>query len=197
MSGELRAEFLDLFKYKIKRLEELQYSHDKNDLVETAGLFRDLLLSDENGLFGQIVKLFPELRTKRNRSFIFEVKHLGTTYHDTQNKQGVVTNGNGSVCSHPILKGTVSYSRDDFLKLPILCIGGDHYTFKDIITFVANKLGARHYDNLSGSEKQMLLHDIRSTFKVEKLDPIIIPLYGKASIVIKTANRLIERIDEI
>ena len=195
--NNIQQEFMSLLSYKLGKLDQIKDSGNPNDLIESAGLMRDLLLSDRNGLFGEAVKMFPQLKSRKNRKFRFLVKHVGVSTHKKGGQYDFLAQGSSKACIHQSLEGTVAYSRDELLKLPVICIEGGHYTCRDLIQFVANKLGARHFDKLTGTEKQMLLHEIRDEFGVDGFDPILTPLRGKAGVVCSAGNELVERINRL
>ena len=186
-----------VFEGKLKQLESLIKNTDIYNSIEIAGIVRDLLLSDQNGLVGELLRHHPELRTKRSRRLEFSVEHTGSSEAMPGTGRAFLNIPPGqqsNFCTHVPLEGIQIYTRDKFLALPVLCIQDDHYSYKDIISFVANKLGARHFDLTSGSDKQMLLHEIRNTFGIDNFDPILTGLRDRSAVVASTCRRLYEMI---
>lgn len=194
-----QTELIGSLKYKVERLDELSKSLNLYDTIEGAGLVRDLVLSDECGLFGAACREIPGMQNPRNRKLRFNVKFNGSTYQtQSENVPIVITAPRRTmVCPHIELSDKHNLSRDNFLKLPILCGQRGHYTFKDLVTFTANKLGSRHFDRVSGSDQQLILHEIREQFGFENFDPVTTPLRGLYSVVVSTGNELIDRIDNL
>ncbi|WP_432713384.1 hypothetical protein [Pedobacter sp.] len=194
-----QSELIGLFEYKTKMLGDAIKRGELYDAIEAAGLVRDLLLSDNNGLLGAILQEIPELRNRRNRNIKFEVMFLGSTYHSNNDGYPLVAEAPNKtmICPHKEYSGVQSFNRNDFLALPILCTDYGHYSYKDLISFVANKLGSRHFDHKTGSEKQLILHEIRERFGLESFDPIITPILGLGSVVYTTCNKILNRLDEL
>lgn len=192
-----QSELIGLFNYKVDKLGEAIHRGQLYDAIEAAGLIRDILLSDTNGLMGALLKNIPELKNRRNRRINFEVSFLGSTYHSNSSGYPVVTQApdKTKICPHKEFKGNYTFNRHDFLALPIMCTEYGHYTYKDIVSFTANKLGSRHFDRVSGSTQQLMLHDIREKFGFEEFDPVISPILGLGSVVHTTSKKLLERIN--
>ena len=194
-----QSELIGLFEYKTNMLGDAIKRGGLYDAIEAAGLVRDLLLSDNNGLQGAILKDIPELRNRRNRKIKFEVMFLGSTYHNDIDGYPLVTEApnKSMICPHKEFKGIQSFNRNDFLALPILCTDQGHYSYKDLVSFVANKLGSRHFDRKIGSDQQLILHEVREKFGLEGFDPVITPILGLGSVVYTTCNKILKRLDEL
>jgi hypothetical protein len=194
-----QTELIGSLRYKVERLEELSKSLNLYDTIEGAGLVRDLLLSDECGLFGAVGRDIPGMQNPRNRKLRFNVKFNGSMYQARLKDTPIMmaAPGRTMICPHIILSDKHNLTRDDFLKLPILCGQHGHYNFKDLVAFAANKLGSRHFDRASGSDQQLVLHEIREQFGFESFDPVTTPLRGLYPVVVSTGNELIDRIDNL
>lgn len=192
-----RRELLGVVKNKVARLEAIQLSKDPFDIIEAAGLVRDLLVTEGQGMLVDLVKSYPELGGKRNKRLIFTVQHLGGTKISRDGTTSIPAGENDEFCTHIPLTGIRQYLFDQFMRLPILCIEGDHYDYRDMIKFVANKLGGRHFDSKTGTDRQLLLREIRKNFGVEEFDPILLPILEKNPIVVKSARAVINRIESI
>ncbi len=194
-----QSELIGLFEYKTKLLGQALKKGGLYDAIEAAGLIRDLLLSDSNGLQGAILKEIPELKNRRNRKIKFEVKFLGSTYHNNFKGYPLIASAPNKtmICPHKEFNGVQSFNRHDFLALPILCTPHGHYTYKDIVSFAANKLGSRHFDRKSGSEDQLALHEVREKFGFDGFDPITTSILGLGTVVCTTCNKFITRLEEL
>ncbi len=194
-----QSELIGLFRYKTEQLGKAIKSGGIFDAIEAAGLIRDILLSDTNGIFGTLLKDIPELKNKHSRKIRFEVVFLGSTYHSHLDEFPVIANAPSKtmICPHKEFNGNQRFNRHDFLALPILCTEAGHYSYKDVISFAANKLGSRHFDHDGGTDEQMILHEIRDKFSIEGFNPVVSPILGLGSVVHTTCKKLLERIDSI
>jgi len=194
-----QLELIGQFRYKADQLGSLLQDGGVYPTINAAGIIRDLILSDNNGLLGAVARDTPILKNRRNRNIKFEVTFFGSTYHSHTNPPIALASSNSTICYHKELEfsGRKNLSRDDFLALPVICTRTNHYTFKDLISFIANKLGARHFDYEGGTEAQMLLHEIRDKYELERFDPVVHPILGLGSVVHTTCNRLLQKIGDL
>jgi hypothetical protein len=193
-----QKELIGMLQYKVERLNALSHSSVIYDTIECAGIIRDLILSDENGIFGAILRDIPNLRNKRNRKLIFVVKLFGFTNHKRLGSYISIVEApkNAAHCAHYEFPEIQQLRRDDFLRLPVICAENGHYTVKDLVSFTANKLGSRHFDRYSGSNDQLLLHEIRDAIGMEGFDPVITPIKALSRVDVATGEKLIIRIEK-
>ena len=194
-----QQELIGSFQYKVEQLGGLVKGKGIYRAIEAAGIIRDLLLSDNNGLYCVILKEMPEMKNRRNRNVRFEVQFLGSTYHSLLEEHLVVAEApnKSTMCSHKEFSGRYKFNRHDFLALPILCTENGHYSFRDLISFTANKLGSRHFDHDSGTEEQMILHEIREKFGFDGFDPVLTPIFGLGSVVYTTCSKLLKKLESL
>ena len=193
------SELVSLFRSKLRRLRELSQSGDTDDLIECGGIIRDLLFSDQNGLLGMILISIPELRTKRHKRIEFVVSHYGTTYHRQADRSSwFAADGIVYDPTFPFDQGSRKLSKDDFLKLPVIEVETETLTVKDVILFVANKLGGRHFSrDRTETNVNPLMYDIHDQFTLGGMSPSVRTLLGISNVVVATLTIIDDRLQNL
>ena len=162
MEARNREKLVEIFRFKVQELERHLSSPTKLSLIECSSILRLLLLSDECGLFGNLARDIPGFRTrKRGRKIVMFNAQLQADSHIRDLPSG------GYV--HAVVRGDAIpdnssrvYSRDDFLKLSVIEVQLSDgkvitMTVRDVIKFIANKLGGVHFDYSPREEKNQIL----------------------------------------
>lgn len=197
LSDKDQRELVAHFRYKLNRLEGLRQSTDPNELIEVAGLIRDLFISDKNGLVGEIFRSVPILSTGHGRHKLkFRAVQFASSSHDQAgNIDWFVGDGMVPDTGVPYVRPVRNYSRDDFLKMPVISVNGQVLTNKDIILFSANKLGSRHWDrNRNSQNTNPILFDIHEQFTLGGISPAVRTLMGIADIVAATLHKVDDKL---
>lgn len=199
MEARNRENLVEIFRFKVQELERHLTSPTKPSLIECSSILRLLLLSDECGLFGDLARNIPGFRTgKRGRKIVmFNAQLQADSYIRDLPLGGYV---------HGVIKGDAipenssgAYNRDDFLKLSVIEVQLSDgkvitMTVKDVIKFIANKLGGVHVDYSSREEKNQLLYQLNDKYQLQIAGSVVYSIKGLSEIVLATCKRVDERL---
>ena len=199
MEARNREKLVEIFRFKVQELERHLSSPTKLSLIECSSILRLLLLSDECGLFGNLARDIPGFRTrKRGRKIVMFNAQLQADSHIRDLPSG------GYV--HAVVRGDAIpenssrvYSRDDFLKLSVIEVQLSDgkvitMTVRDVIKFIANKLGGVHFDYSPREEKNQILYQLDDKYQLQIAGSVIFSIKGLSEIVLATCKRLDERL---
>ena len=158
-----------------------------------------MLLSDECGLFGDLARKIPRFRTrKRGRKIVMFNAQLQADSHIRDLPSGEYV--------HAVVRGDAIpenssgvYNRDDFLKLSVIDVQLSDgkvitMTVRDVIKFIANKLGGVHVDYSSREEKNQILYQLDDKYQLQIAGSVIFSIKGLSEIVLATCKRVDERL---
>ena len=190
------------FRFKVQELERHLTSPTKSSLIECSSILRLLLLSDECGLFGNLARDIPGFRTrKRGRKIVMFNAQLQADSHIRDLPSG------GYV--HAVVRGDAIpenssrvYSRDDFLKLSVIEVQLSDgkvitMTVRDVIKFIANKLGGVHFDYSPREEKNQILYQLNDKYQLQIAGSVVSSIKGLSEIVLATCKRVDEKLVEL
>lgn len=199
MEARNREKLVEIFRFKVQELERHLSSPTKLSLIECSSILRLLLLSDECGLFGNLARDIPGFRTrKRGRKIVMFNAQLQADSHIRDLPSG------GYV--HAVVRGDAIpenssrvYSRDDFLKLSVIEVRLSDgklitMTVRDVIKFIANKLGGVHFDYSPREEKNQILYQLDDRYQLQIAGSVIFSIKGLSEIVLATCKRVDERL---
>lgn len=199
MEARNREKLVEIFRFKVQELERHLSSPTKLSLIECSSILRLLLLSDECGLFGNLARDIPGFRTrKRGRKIVMFNAQLQADSHIRDLPSG------GYV--HAVVRGDAIpensprvYSRDDFLKLSVIEVQLSDgkvitMTVRDVIKFIANKLGGVHFDYSPCEEKNQILYQLDDKYQLQIAGSVIFSIKGLSEIVLATCKRVDERL---
>mgnify|MGYP000386500361 FL=1 len=199
MEARNREKLVEIFRFKVQELERHLSSPTKLSLIECSSILRLLLLSDECGLFGNLARDIPGFRTrKRGRKIVMFNAQLQADSHIRDLPSG------GYV--HAVVRGDAIpenssrvYSRDDFLKLSVIEVQLSDgkvitMTVRDVIKFIANKLGGVHFDYSPREEKNQILYQLDDKYQLHIAGSVIFSIKGLSEIVLATCKRVDERL---
>ena len=199
MEARNREKLVEIFRFKVQELERHLSSPTKLSLIECSSILRLLLLSDECGLFGNLARDIPGFRTrKRGRKIVMFKAQLQADSHIRDLPSG------GYV--HAVVRGDAIpenssrvYSRDDFLKLSVIEVQLSDgklitMTVRDVIKFIANKLGGVHFDYSPREEKNQILYQLDDKYQLQIAGSVIFSIKGLSEIVLATCKRVDERL---
>ena len=199
MEARNREKLVEIFRFKVQELERHLSSPTKLSLIECSSILRLLLLSDECGLFGNLARDIPGFRTrKRGRKIVMFNAQLQADSHIRDLPSG------GYV--HAVVRGDAIpensprvYSRDDFLKLSVIEVQLSDgkvitMTVRDVIKFIANKLGGVHFDYSPREEKNQILYQLDDKYQLQIAGSVIFSIKGWSEIVLATCKRVDERL---
>ncbi len=199
MEARNREKLVEIFRFKVQELERHLSSPTKLSLIECSSILRLLLLSDECGLFGNLARDIPGFRTrKRGRKIVMFNAQLQADSHIRDLPSG------GYV--HAVVRGDAIpenssrvYSRDDFLKLSVIEVQLSDgkvitMTVRDVIKFIANKLGGVHFDYSPREEKNQILYQLDDKYQLQIAGSVIFSIKGLSEIVLATCKRVDERL---
>ena len=199
MEARNREKLVEIFRFKVQELERHLSSPTKLSLIECSSSLRLLLLSDECGLFGNLARDIPGFRTrKRGRKIVMFNAQLQADSHIRDLPSG------GYV--HAVVRGDAIpensprvYSRDDFLKLSVIEVQLSDgkvitMTVRDVIKFIANKLGGVHFDYSPREEKNQILYQLDDKYQLQIAGSVIFSIKGLSEIVLATCKRVDERL---
>ena len=199
MEARNREKLVEIFRFKVQELERHLSSPTKLSLIECSSILRLLLLSDECGLFGNLARDIPGFRTrKRGRKIVMFNAQLQADSHIRDLPSG------GYV--HAVVRGDAIpenssrvYSRDDFLKLSVIEVQLSDgklitMTVRDVIKFIANKLGGVHFDYSPHEEKNQILYQLDDKYQLQIAGSVIFSIKGLSEIVLATCKRVDERL---
>ena len=199
MEARNREKLVEIFRFKVQELERHLSSPTKLSLIECSSILRLLLLSDECGLFGNLARDIPVFRTrKRGRKIVMFNAQLQADSHIRDLPSG------GYV--HAVVRGDAIpenssrvYSRDDFLKLSVIEVQLSDgklitMTVRDVIKFIANKLGGVHFDYSPREEKNQILYQLDDKYQLQIAGSVIFSIKGLSEIVLATCKRVDERL---
>ena len=199
MEARNREKLVEIFRFKVQELERHLSSPTKLSLIECSSILRLLLLSDECGLFGNLARDIPGLRTrKRGRKIVMFNAQLQADSHIRDLPSG------GYV--HAVVRGDAIpenssrvYSRDDFLKLSVIEVQLSDgkvitMTVRNVIKFIANKLGGVHFDYSPREEKNQILYQLDDKYQLQIAGSVIFSIKGLSEIVLATCKRVDERL---
>ena len=181
MEARNREKLVEIFRFKVQELERHLSSPTKSSLIECSSILRLLLLSDECGLFGDLARKIPRFRTrKRGRKIVMFNAQLQADSHIRDLPSG-------------------EYNRDDFLKLSVIDVQLSDgkvitMTVRDVIKFIANKLGGVHVDYSSREEKNQILYQLDDKYQLQIAGSVIFSIKGLSEIVLATCKRVDERL---
>jgi hypothetical protein len=150
------------FKQKNQKTNtEIKKHESEIELIDAARLIRDLLLSDNNGIIGELSRVLPGFRTKKGKTLAFNASlHLSTAYK----RIGLGDNDFKLTVMNSHRTNVTSCNRAKFLKLVIIEFNlGDYIqpiTVHELIKFFANKLGSVHLDYRKTGGPNDLLHNL-------------------------------------
>lgn len=199
MDARNRESLVELFRFKVQELERHLTNPTKLSLIECLSILRLLLLSDECGLFGDLVRSTPGFRTrKRGRKIVMFNAQLQADSHIRDLPLGGYVHG---VIKGDTIPGNSSgaYNRDDFLKLSVIEVQLSDgkvitMTVKDVIKFIANKLGGVHIDYNSPDEKNQILYQLNDKYQLQIAGSVVYSIKGLSEIVLATCKRVDERL---
>lgn len=199
MEARNRENLVEIFRFKVQELERHLTSPTKPSLIECSSILRLLLLSDECGLFGDLARNIPGFRTrKRGRKIVMFNAQLQADSHIRNLPLGGYVHG---VIKGDMIPGNSSgaYNRDDFLKLSVIEVQLSDgkvitMTVKDVIKFIANKLGGVHVDYSSREEKNQLLYQLNDKYQLQIAGSVVYSIKGLSEIVLVTCKRVDERL---
>ena len=199
MEARDREKLVEIFRFKVQELERHLSSPTKLSLIECSSILRLLLLSDECGLFGNLARDIPGFRTrKRGRKIVMFNAQLQADSRIRDLPSG------GYV--HAVVRGDAIpenssrvYSRDDFLKLSVIEVQLSDgkvitMTVRDVIKFIANKLGGVHFDYSPREEKNQILYQLDDKYQLQIAGSVIFSIKGLSEIVLATCKRVDERL---
>ena len=199
MEARNREKLVEIFRFKVQELERHLSSPTKLSLIECSSILRLLLLSDECGLFGNLARDIPGFRTrKRGRKIVMFNAQLQADSHIRDLPSG------GYV--HAVVRGDAIpenssrlYSRDDFLKLSVIEVQLSDgkvitMTVRDVIKFIANKLGGVHFDYSLREEKNQILYQLDDKYQLQIAGSVIFSIKGLSEIVLAACKRVDERL---
>mgnify|MGYP000923462217 CR=1 FL=1 len=199
MEARNREKLVEIFRFKVQELERHLSSPTKLSLIECSSILRLLLLSDECGLFGNLARDIPGFRTrKRGRKIVMFNAQLQADSHIRDLPSG------GYV--HAVVRGDAIpenssrvYSRDDFLKLSVIEVQLSDgkvitMTVRNVIKFIANKLGGVHFDYSPREEKNQILYQLDDKYQLQIAGSVIFSIKGLSEIVLATCKRVDERL---
>ena len=199
MEARNREKLVEIFRFKVQELERHLSSPTKLSLIECSSILRLLLLSDKCGLFGNLARDIPGFRTrKRGRKIVMFNAQLQADSHIRDLPSG------GYV--HAVVRGDAIpenssrvYSRDDFLKLSVIEVQLSDgkvitMTVRDVIKFIANKLGGVHFDYSPREEKNQILYQLDDKYQLQIAGSVIFSIKGLSEIVLATCKRVDERL---
>lgn len=199
MDARNRENLVDLFRFQVQELERHLTNPTKLSLIGCSSILRLLLLSDGSGLFGHLVHNIPEFRTqKRGKGIIMFNAQLQADSHIRDLPLGGYVHG---VIKGDTIPGNSSgaYNRDDFLKLSVIEVQLSDgkvitMTVKDVIKFIANKLGGVHVDYSPREEKNQLLYQLNDKYQLQIAGSVVYSIKGLSEIVLATCKRVDERL---
>ena len=199
MEARNREKLVEIFRFKVQELERHLSSPTKLSLIECSSILRLLLLSDECGLFGNLARDIPGFRTrKRGRKIVMFNAQLQADSHIRDLPLGGYVHG---VIKSDTIPGNSSgaYNRDDFLKLSVIEVQLSDgkvitMTVKDVIKFIANKLGGVHIDYNSPDEKNQILYQLNDKYQLQIAGSVVSSIKGLSEIVLATCKRVDERL---
>ena len=199
MEARNRGKLVEIFRFKVQELERHLSSPTKSSLIECSSILRLLLLSDECGLFGDLARKIPRFRTrKRGRKIVMFNAQLQADSHIRDLPSGEYV--------HAVVRGDAIpenssgvYNRDDFLKLSVIDVQLSDgkvitMTVRDVIKFIANKLGGVHVDYSSREEKNQILYQLDDKYQLQIAGSVIFSIKGLSEIVLATCKRVDERL---
>lgn len=202
MEARNREKLVEIFRFKVQELERHLSSPTKLSLIECSSILRLLLLSDECGLFGNLARDIPGFRTrKRGRKIVMFNAQLQADSHIRDLPSG------GYV--HAVVRGDAIpenssrvYSRDDFLKLSVIEVQLSDgkvitMTVRDVIKFIANKLGGVHFDYSPREEKNQILYQLDDKYQLQIAGSVVSSIKGLSEIVLATCKRVDEKLVEL
>ena len=176
METKNMARLVNRFRFKVQELERHLTNPTEQSLIECSSILRLLLLTDECGLFGKLAHNIPGFRTrKRGRGVVKFKAQIQADSHIRDLPSG------GYV--HAVV-------RDDAL------LDGEVITMtvKDVIKFIANKLGGVHVDYNSPEEKNKILYQLDDKYQLQIAGSVIFSIKGLSEIVLATCKRVDERL---
>ena len=199
MEARNREKLVEIFRFKVQELERHLSSPTKLSLIECSSILRLLLLSDECGLFGNLARDIPGFRTrKRGRKIVMFNAQLQADSHIRDLPLGGYVHG---VIKGDTIPGNSSgaYNRDDFLKLSVIEVQLSDgkvitMTVRDVIKFIANKLGGVHFDYSPREEKNQILYQLDDKYQLQIAGSVIFSIKGLSEIVLATCKRVDERL---
>ena len=202
MEARNRESLVKLFRFKIQELERHLTNPTESSLIECSSILRLLLLTDECGLFGELARNIPGFRTRRRgrRVVMFNTQLKADSHIQNLPSGGYVQ---AVVVSDAISENSSkAYNRDDFLKLPVIdvrLLDGEVITMtvKDVIKFIANKLGGVHVDYSSHEEKNQLLYQLNDKCQLKIAGSVVSSIKGLSEIILATCKRVDEKLVEL
>ena len=174
----------------------------KSSLIECSSILRLLLLTDGSGLFGHLAHNIPEFRTqKRGERVVMFNAQIKADSHIRDLPSGGYVH---AVVRDDALSENSSkiYNRKGFLKLKVIDIRLSdgkviNMTVKDIIKFIANKLGGVHVDYNSPEEKNQILYQLDDKYQLQIAGSVVSSIKGLSEIVLATCKRVDEKLVEL
>ena len=199
METKNMARLVNRFRFKVQELERHLTNPTEQSLIECSSILRLLLLTDECGLFGKLAHNIPGFRTrKRGRGVVKFKAQIQADSHIRDLPSGGYVH---AVVRDDALSENSSktYNKDDFLKLPVIdvrLLDGEVITMtvKDVIKFIANKLGGVHVDYSSREEKNQILYQLDDKYQLQIAGSVIFSIKGLSEIVLATCKRVDERL---
>ena len=199
MEARNRESLVELFRFKIQELERHLTNPTKLSLIECSSILRLLLLTDECGLFGKLARNISGFRTrKRGRGIVKFKAQIQEDSHIRDLPSGGYIH---AVIRDDALSENISktYNNNDFLKLSVIEVQLSDgkvitMTVKDVIKFIANKLGGVHIDYNSPDEKNQILYQLNDKYQLQIAGSVVYSIKGLSEIVLATCKRVDERL---
>lgn len=145
-----------LFLKTLDDLEQKSQSQDWYDMLLISGLIYKLLY-DEHSLVDEVNN------AKMKISFEVNDRQLP---NDPSLVFYSIEDGFDPQTSAPHLIKIVTVNKDGLYARKIMIVNSEVYTVKELIRFLRNKQGGVHNDNVSLSDKDVILKDIQTTLGI-------------------------------
>lgn len=145
-----------LFLKSIEDLEKKSQSEDWYDMLLISGLLYKLLYDEH--------PLVDEINTTRIKiSFEINDRQLP---NDPSLSFYSIEDSFDPQTSVPHITKPITVNKDSLYARQIMIINSEVFTVKELIRFLRNKQGGVHNDNLSLTDKELLLKDIQTTLGI-------------------------------
>lgn len=201
MGGYRETQLVEQFRFKIKELERHLKNPTKQSLIECSAILRALIISDKQGLLGEIMRTAPGINVgKKKRLVRFRAAIQADSHIRDVPSGGYV---HAIVQDDEISRmSDKEYTLDEFLKLPIVDVtfsDGEAMTItvKCAIKFVANKLGGVHFDFDSSDDKDQVLYNLDEDYQFRVAGSIVSHMRGLSNIVLATCKQVDDRLTKL
>lgn len=195
------SRLVDQFRFNIKELERHLDNPTEQSLIACSAILRKILLSDQNGLLGELGRIIPGFRTRNTRRFVkFHAAILADSHIRDLPSGGyahlIVKDDEIAESTYP------GYNRDKFLQLPVKDVKLNNgqvmtVTIRDVINFVANKLGGVHFDLSSLDTKHQVLYALDEKYQFSVASSVVSSIKGISEIVLATCKRVDGRLIDL